>query len=222
MKTKICNNCNLELDLSHYKKYSKKTNGDWYHETCRECEELVLKNENWKDGLLKCHICGEYFYEEAFQIHNSYSYRNNRDKRCKKCKNSQNKEARTNYSEDQLLKFLIKKRYLESVKRAKEKEIENSISEEYILELYNLQKGKCAISNIDMTYNIDSGRTYTNLSIDRKDSKLGYTKSNIQLVCMSVNQLKSDLDMETVVYLCKEIINNYTNGKEKLNTESSK
>ena len=59
-----------------------------------------------------------------------------------------------------------------------------------------------------MTYEIDEGRVYTNLSIDQIVQGKGYTKDNVQLVCMAVNQLKSDWDMDTVLYICKMIINN--------------
>ena len=34
-------------------------------------------------------------------------------------------------------------------------------------------------------------------------------KENIQLVCSAVNQLKSNWDMDTVVYICNQIVNNY-------------
>lgn len=46
MKTKICDCCKKELELSNYKKYSKKTNGEYYHTTCRNCEDNYLKEEN--------------------------------------------------------------------------------------------------------------------------------------------------------------------------------
>lgn len=43
-----------------------------------------------------------------------------------------------------------------------------------------------------MTFYLDNGRTFTNISIDRITPNLGYTKENIQLVCMAVNQMKSN------------------------------
>lgn len=58
-----------------------------------------------------------------------------------------------------------------------------------------------------MTYEIDSGRVYTNVSVDKINPGKGYTLDNIQLVCMEVNQMKSDLDMQTLLFLCKSIIN---------------
>jgi hypothetical protein len=37
------------------------------------------------------------------------------------------------------------------------------------MELWNKQNGLCAISKIPMTYEMDEGRVYTNLSIDQKE-----------------------------------------------------
>lgn len=41
----------------------------------------------------------------------------------------------------------------------------------------------------------------------------GYTIDNIQLVCMAVNQLKSDLDMDTILILCSAIVDNAAKWK---------
>lgn len=39
------------------------------------------------------------------------------------------------------------------------------------------------------------------------------TIDNIQLVCMAVNQLKSDLDMDTILILCSAIVDNAAKWK---------
>lgn len=77
---------------------------------------------------------------------------------------------------------------------------------QYLHELWDKQKGLCALSGMPMTYYFDSGRVPTNLSVDRIDSSLGYIKGNIQLVCMAVNQMKSDLTVEQLKYFCKSIL----------------
>lgn len=92
--------------------------------------------------------------------------------------------------------------------RAKDILIEITIDD--IKELYKKQDGKCAISNIQMThlaYQSDDPKQLNknNLSIDRKDSKKGYTKTNIQLVCTIVNILKSDLNDNEMLLLLNDI-----------------
>ena len=57
-----------------------------------------------------------------------------------------------------------------------------------------------------MTYEMDNGRVYTNVSIDQIDPGKGYTKDNIQLICMGVNQMKSDLSMSELLFLCKQVL----------------
>jgi hypothetical protein len=59
-----------------------------------------------------------------------------------------------------------------------------------------------------MTYLMGKGRIYTNVSVDRIDSNKGYLKDNVQLVCMVINQMKSDLNLDELKYYCQEIIKN--------------
>lgn len=90
--------------------------------------------------------------------------------------------------------------------RARKKDIQCNIDLQYLHELWNTQKGLCALSGIPMTYYFDSGRVPTNVSVDRINSNLGYIKGNLQLVCMAVNQMKSDLTIEQLKYFCKSIL----------------
>lgn len=64
-----------------------------------------------------------------------------------------------------------------------------------------------------MTYELGEGRIYTNVNIDQIMPSKGYTIDNIQLVCMAVNQLKSDLDMDTILILCSAIVDNAAKWK---------
>lgn len=121
-----CDVCGRLLDknISNFRKYSRKTNGLNFHTTCRDCEDRIKLNTEWK-----------------------------------------------------------------------------------------AQNGKCAISGLDMTYELGEGRIYTNVSIDQIMPSKGYTIDNIQLVCMAVNQLKSDLDMDTILILCSAIVDNAAKWK---------
>lgn len=129
-----CDVCGRLLDknISNFRKYSRKTNGLNFHTTCRDCEDRIKLNTEWKDGKLLCHICGEYKEPSEFT---------------------------------------------------------------------------------DMTYELGEGRIYTNVSIDQIMPSKGYTIDNIQLVCMAVNQLKSDLDMDTILILCSAIVDNAAKWK---------
>lgn len=214
IKYQKCDCCGKEFpkNITYFKKYSHKTeNGLNFHTTCRICEEKLKYNTEWEDGKLLCHICGKYLDPEHFNLAggNKYSIRNGRDKRCSRCKLEQNKQARENYSENVKLQKVLQERWLGAKDRATIKGIPFSISKEDLVELWNNQDGLCSISKIPMTFELDKGRVFTNVSLDQKNPGQGYTKDNIQLVCSAVNQLKSNWDMDTVVYICKQIVNNY-------------
>lgn len=103
---------------------------------------------------------------------------------------------------------MLQFRWLGAKERAERKDLLFDITKEDLINLWDKQNGKCAISGIDMTCTLDSGRTPYNVSADQINPSMGYTKNNIQLVCMSVNQLKSDFEMDIVLNICKNIINN--------------
>lgn len=180
-----CDVCGRLLDknISNFRKYSRKTNGLNFHTTCRDCEDRIKLNTEWKDGKLLCHICGEYKEPSEFTYAgaNKYTLRQNKECRCNSCKLEQRKAAIATYDND--------------------------------VKLGKAQNGKCAISGLDMTYELGEGRIYTNVSIDQIMPSKGYTIDNIQLVCMAVNQLKSDLDMDTILILCSAIVDNAAKWK---------
>lgn len=198
----------VEQNRDNFIWYSYPKNNKRCHEICRECETTQLYKENWKDGLLKCHTCGNYFPEEVFHKKSGTRIRNNRDTRCPKCKVQQNKIRRKNYSEEEKLNSILLYRF----HGAKDRAIKNQIPFDIVLEdlylIWNNQNGLCAISKIPMTFNLDQGRTFTNVSIDQINPHLGYTKDNIQLVCMAVNQMKSDMSLNELYMFCESILKN--------------
>lgn len=199
----------LDKDISNFKRYSVKTNGHNFHTTCRECEKKIEENTEWKDNKLLCHICGEYLDPSEFDSSKSVNkIRDGKDRRCKKCKREQNKEARTKYSDEERLYKILQSRWLGARDRAKAKSIPFTITKEDLFELWNKQEGLCALSKIPMTFELDKGRIYSNVSIDQIEPSKGYTKDNIQLVCMAINQLKSDFDLNIVYLICKNIVDN--------------
>ena len=210
-KYQTCNCCGqiLPRNREFFKRDASKEH-ESYHITCKACEEKKLIDENWKDGKLKCHICGEWLDPNQFQKHQFYSYRDHRDTRCSCCKAKQNLQARQNYSEDRRLSAILQERWYGAKLRANTKNIPFNITKEDLKYLWDEQKGLCALSGIPMTYELDNGRIYTNVSVDQILPNKGYTIDNIQLVCMGINQMKSDLDMSTLLFLCKSLLDKQT------------
>jgi len=59
-----------------------------------------------------------------------------------------------------------------------------------------------------MTHSILQGKLRTNASIDKINPELAYTQDNVQLVCNTVNMMKSDMSMSELINFCTLIINN--------------
>lgn len=95
------------------------------------------------------------------------------------------------------------------------------IDKEFIVQLYKQQGGKCAITKIEMMHNSVNERTETschimnpyNLSIDRIDSEIGYTKENVRLVCAFVNKIRMDMSDEDFIQMCKDVATEHKGKK---------
>ena len=89
---------------------------------------------------------------------------------------------------------------------------EFSLTLPFLVELYEKQDGKCALSGSLMRTNDnrdtcpdDERINPDKLSIDRIDSSRGYTEDNVQLVCCWVNLMKLDMSMDTFMNRVKTI-----------------
>jgi hypothetical protein len=161
-------------------------------------------------GNLYCYNCKDYKDINLFDNNSQESnifYRDGKDRRCKNCKNLQYKKRLLN-NNSTTFEQLLNKRFLGLKDRAKRLKLEVNIDLDYLKQIWNKQEGKCALSQINMTYLSNKGRILTNLSIDRIDSKKGYIKDNIQFVCISVNQMKSDLTLDELYFFCESILKN--------------
>ena len=208
---KVCNKCGVSKPKTEmYFGRSRNTKDGWRAE-CKECRNNRLRN-HWNEDKtkLRCQICNEYKPPEEFN-HAKKPHRANRDLRCKACKSKAAKERRMQrYKTDHLRRLLVE-RVAAAKDRAKKKGIYCDITLEEIQQLWEDQKGKCAISGLPMTYEMGKGRVHSNVSIDKKDPDKGYTISNIQLVCMAVNQMKSDMTTDTLIDYCRAILDNNNN-----------
>jgi hypothetical protein len=171
----------------------------------RRRTKFIQKDEH---NNLFCYKCEQYLPVEGFDTNQEGWYREFKDRRCKKCKCEQRRRRnRLDHNRISIDRILVS-RWNGTKCRANKKGYNINFDWTFLKELWELQKGNCAISKIPMTYEMFNGRTPTNVSVDRIDSNKGYEKGNIQLVCMAVNQMKSDLDAEEFIYFCEQIVNN--------------
>lgn len=95
-------------------------------------------------------------------------------------------------------------------RRCKNKNYINEMSNEYLIELYNKQNKKCFYTGLEMTLGSYTGERVKNnyvVSVDRKNSKKGYTKDNVVLCCWIINNMKQDLNIEDFKKFCKLVTN---------------
>lgn len=175
-------------------------------------DNSISKQPTLEKNIWTCISCKLELPLNSKNFHSDVSTSTKFKPKCKKCA----KRDRLNYTRmikkddlDYFLKELLSAAKIRSIK----KNIEFTISIEVLKQLWEKQLGKCAISGVDMTHTILSGRIQTNVSIDRIDSTKGYSVDNIQLVCVSVNVMKGTMNLSELKHFCKLIIEN--NEKER-------
>lgn len=213
-----CSCCGKEFPKNqrkYWRKYANSINGSAFHQTCRECEDKQKIEENKKDGLYKCFVCNKWLPAENFSYAGTeksgtlkYIYRDGLRPICKSCKLEKSKRFRKTYDDETKLYKLLQERWLGARERSFKKNLEFNITKEYLKQLWDSQSGLCAISGIPMTFELDNGRTFKNVSLDRINPNKGYIIGNVQLVCMAVNQMKSDLSLAELYMFCNAILNN--------------
>lgn len=219
---RTCLECGKELPLTRdFFKRMRLANGkECFHKTCKNCEENLYKARQWKEGKLLCHHCGQYKDVSCFGKHPDLKIRDYHNGICKECQVLRKKKIESSKDLNTKLKQVLNQRLLGAKERAIKQNLEFNLSLDYLLSLWNKQKGICAISGIPMTFDRYNGRIPTNVSIDKINRLSGYVVDNIQLVCMACNQIKSDWSEETMYHICKKIIEQYEN-KNKENTTAT-
>jgi hypothetical protein len=206
IKTKICKICNLDKEVTNFHK-----NGTTYHPSCKPCRALERKNLRYErptDGQRKCASCE--IEKDISEFHSDKSSTTGLQSYCKDCQSEKSKKWAST------LDGFVKRLHLDmrhnAKKRAKELNIEITCDD--IKELYFKQNGLCALSGLTMTTDtyMTKGNQHIinkmNISIDRINSDLGYTKDNIQLVGAMINRMKSDLTNKEFIDFCS-IISEY-------------
>ncbi len=106
-----------------------------------------------------------------------------------------------NYYNNNLFRLKI----LNAKNRAKRKNMNFDLTEEFLQKLYQMQNGKCYYSHIEL--DLQRGNSDHSISIDRKDSSKGYTLDNVVLCSWAVNIMKSNLNDEEFKFIISAIYN---------------
>lgn len=97
--------------------------------------------------------------------------------------------------------------YNSAYMRAKEKGLEITINSRWVKEQYDLQNGRCKITGIKLV--LDGTSPYSP-SLDRINSKVGYTTENTRLVCLVANYALNRFGDDVLRTLCEAYISHNT------------
>lgn len=136
---------------------------------------------------LICRIC-----ETEKQKSDFYPSEQGVKRRCKDClRISRQKTGNNDYkkylkrAEQQLRSHRVKQGY------------EWTLTSEDLVEIWNRQQGKCAVSGLNLTHHrgAHGKKMPLNASIDRINNSEHYIPGNVQLVCYQVNVMRHTLDV---------------------------
>lgn len=119
---------------------------------------------------------------------------------CKKCIEARRRKKWSSSYQEYLNKLL------QSAKSNRSKTMSFNVDLQHLIDLWEKQDGKCALSGVAMTHHRDgSGKKEFNASIDRIDQNEGYEPYNIHLVCYRVNILRHNLQVDMFYWWIKTI-----------------
>lgn len=203
---KICKICLKEKTLD---KYHKNNGGKYgYHNECKLCRSSKRKLLNFEKNVTKkkCFSCNNILNADKFNKDKSNS--TGLQTYCKECQ--KNKIFKWKSTFDGFIKCL----FIDLKNNANARNIKVDITINDIKNKYIEQNGKCYYTGFKLTHNKirqKSNKTYLispwNISIDRTDSNLHYTKDNIKIVSSYVNRAKSDMSEEIFFEMCKSVCN---------------
>lgn len=171
----------------------------------------LWKVPNWGESFkLQCAICARDLPDTSFMIVEATGTHLLYGVRCKTCRNKALQKTRVDtkhplYS-DELLAF-AKKIFRSAKAGAFSRKLNFAITEEFIVEMFFEQDGRCALTGVPLEYTAKK-RGKFNLSVDRISSDGGYEPCNVQLVCFAVNVMKRDMPQEVFVNWCRLVVEN--------------
>lgn len=162
--------------------------------------------------IIKCDNCGIEFQRNSREIKRSL-----KQKRKQYC--SRNCSGKSNHSQldkfkgkFNLAKYAKNKSdkysgFREHLRRIKNRDKECMIGLDYLLEIWELQKGICPYTGVELKNPSYSKKNckITTASLDRIDSSKGYIKENIQFTSIAINTMKNNMSNEETINLCKII-----------------
>ncbi len=154
----------------------------------------------FKDIKITCETCGETFISKVGPRVKTCS------KKCYKIRRNKYIQKLGRKDFEHAIKIIL----YNSKARARRNRLKYNIDYKYLLNLFNKQHGKCAITKIKLEIGSGKGiknRSPWSISIDRINNLKGYTKGNVQLVTVIYNMCKNTWTHRDVIIFSKHINN---------------
>jgi len=97
------------------------------------------------------------------------------------------------------------------VNNCKNRDSNTKVNIQFIIDLYNKQKGNCNISNIPL---ILFPRNINTISLDRIDNNQKYNLDNINLVIWPINNMKNSMSTQETINILNDIKQNINNNEK--------
>lgn len=147
-----------------------------------------------------CEVCGVTKPVEDFGRHAS----NTIERMCRACRTLQKVKYRTG------LRGYLSALIASARGNAKKRDVLFELSVNDALGLWEKQQGRCAISNVFMTFHRDGDGLHDfNVSLDRIQPGASYTVVNVRLVCVRVNIMRHTLNDSEFFWWAKTIASHW-------------
>jgi hypothetical protein len=156
-----------------------------------------------KIGKRHCCFCKEVKDLDKFINRKDTKGKNIYRRGCKLCENAKSLERYHKKKNVQTLEEAIAYKFYQAKYRSKQKNRMFNLSIGDVVNLWNIQNGKCYYTGIDMTV---LPNNYNHFSLDRKDSSQGYEPENIVLCTHVVNLMKKDMTHDLFVEYCAMVV----------------
>ena len=183
----------------------------------RVLEWLGKEKDTCRDRFLCICDCGE----EIVMPRSTLKYSAREELTCKECIKVEQRDLTVEKYGDAAKWLdhgeLSRKYWINIVRNAAYKNLSLTIVPKDIWEIWQRQKGKCAITGWNLTMPTNESLSNTTAviehtaSLDRIDSEKGYTKDNVQWTHKHVNLAKGDLPQQEFIDFCK-LVTDYHNN----------
>lgn len=88
------------------------------------------------------------------------------------------------------------------------KKNKNSLSIDYLWDLFEKQNRKCALSGLEIKFGRNGYSNETSASLDRIDNNKDYIEGNVRWVLKDINMIRGSYNNDYFINLCKAVANN--------------